>query len=88
MVPERNPRHLVAILYADVVGFSRMSEADEESTFLAVRERLDHFAERIRSNNTRPWICPVYFLKLLYSPATDFSSIVPFLLTSPAYESP
>ena len=51
MAPQRNQRHLVAILYADIVGFSRMSEADEENTFLSVRDRLDSFAERVRSNN-------------------------------------
>lgn len=49
MKTERIRRHLAAILYADVVGFSRMSEMDEENTFLNVREYLDHFAKTIEA---------------------------------------
>lgn len=51
MASDRQPRHLAAILYADVVGFSRMSEADEEGTFLKVRDYLDNFAGIITHNN-------------------------------------
>ena len=51
MNSDRQPRHLAAILYADVVGFSRMSEADEEGTFLKVRNYLDNFAEIITLNH-------------------------------------
>lgn len=47
---ERLPRHLVAILYADVVGFSRMTEQDEESTYRNLRKCLDYFTATIEQH--------------------------------------
>lgn len=48
--PERLQRYLVAILYADVVGFSRMTEEDEESTYRALRASLDFFTDTIEAH--------------------------------------
>lgn len=46
MAEERAPRHLAAILAADVVGFSRLMEADETGTLSALKahrtEAVDH----------------------------------------------
>jgi TolB-like protein/class 3 adenylate cyclase len=53
METERLPRQLAAVLYADVVGFSRMTEADEETTFRNVRDSLDDFAQTIESYQGR-----------------------------------
>lgn len=44
-------RKLAAILYADVVGFSRLSNEDEEGTYRKLRDRLDLFAEIIGLHN-------------------------------------
>lgn len=46
----RLPRHLAAILYADVAGFSRMTEQDEETAYRSVRSRLDRFAANIQAD--------------------------------------
>jgi adenylate cyclase len=47
---DRLNRKLAAILHADVVGFSRLSSEDEEGTYRRLRDRLDFFAETIRSH--------------------------------------
>src|SRR4029078_3415383 len=39
MVEERSKRRLAAILAADVVGYSRLMEADEAGTFAALKAR-------------------------------------------------
>jgi len=44
---ERLPRKLVAVLYADVAGYSRLTEADEDATHRRLRADLDHFAGTI-----------------------------------------
>ena len=44
---ERLPRKLVAILYADVVGYSRLTGEDEDATHKTLTERLDLIAETI-----------------------------------------
>jgi len=45
MVTERDslPRKLAAILHADIVGFSRLTEQDEDATLRGLRERLAIF---------------------------------------------
>ena len=39
MAEERIQRRLAAILAADVVGYSRLMSADEEGTFVRLKER-------------------------------------------------
>ena len=41
MEPERLPRKLAAILYADVAGYSRLTGEDEEGTHRALSDYLD-----------------------------------------------
>jgi adenylate cyclase len=48
---DRLKRKLAAILYADAVGFSRLSNEDEEGTYRRLRDHLDFFAETIQSHN-------------------------------------
>ena len=44
------PRKLAAILYADVVGYSRLTGEDEDATHLTLREYLDLIAHNIESH--------------------------------------
>lgn len=44
-------RQLTAVLCADIVGFSHLTEIDEDATFIAVREYLDRFAKTIEEHN-------------------------------------
>lgn len=46
-------RKLTAIMYADVVGFSRLTGEDEEGTYRVLRERLAHITELINGNGGR-----------------------------------
>jgi adenylate cyclase len=39
MVEQRAPRHLAAILAADVVGYNRLMEVDEAATLAALKAR-------------------------------------------------
>jgi adenylate cyclase len=48
---DRLTRKLAAILYADIVGFSRLSNEDEEGTYRRLRSHLDFFAETVQSHN-------------------------------------
>jgi adenylate cyclase len=41
LVEERLPRKLAAILYADIVGYSRMAGEDEDATHRRLKESLD-----------------------------------------------
>ena len=41
-------RRLAAILSADVVGYSRLMEADEEGTLKALKEYLDQLIDGLR----------------------------------------
>lgn len=50
---DRLKRKLAAILHADVVGFSRLSNEDEEGTYRRLRDYLDFFAETIQFHNGR-----------------------------------
>ena len=45
------PRKLVAILYADVAGYSRLTEEDEDATHLILTEYLDFISSSIESHN-------------------------------------
>ena len=45
------PRKLVAILYADVAGYSRLTGVDEDTTHLTLTEYLDFISSSIESNN-------------------------------------
>jgi len=47
------PRTLVAVLYADVAGYSRLTEADEEDTHRRLSGYLDHFAHSIGESRGR-----------------------------------
>ena len=47
MTEESVTRQLAAIVYADVVGYSRLSEADETETHRQLSASLDLFADRI-----------------------------------------
>ncbi len=53
MVEERLPRKLAAILYADVVGYSRLTGEDEEGTHLRLCEALEVFASSIGAHGGR-----------------------------------
>ncbi|GMR06600.1 MAG: hypothetical protein BMS9Abin25_1207 [Gammaproteobacteria bacterium] len=44
------PRTLAAILYADAVGFSRMTEADEDNTYRKLRDIMDVFTATVESH--------------------------------------
>ena len=41
-------RRLAAILSADVVGYSRLMEADEEGTLKVLKEHLDQLIDGLR----------------------------------------
>ena len=45
------PRKLVAILYADVAGYSRLTGEDEDATHRALTEYLDFVSDSINSHN-------------------------------------
>jgi len=47
------PRTLLAVLYADVAGYSRLTEADEEATHRRLSEFLDHFAQAVQAGRGR-----------------------------------
>jgi len=47
------PRKLAAILHADVVGFSRLTEKDEDATLRGLKECLAIFKDRIRVHGGR-----------------------------------
>ena len=47
---DRLPRKLVAILYADVAGYSRLTGADEDATHRRLSEYLDLIAVSIESH--------------------------------------
>jgi adenylate cyclase len=53
MTEENVTRKLAAILYADVVGYSRLTGADEEGTHRNVAEYLDAMAEMISGHGGR-----------------------------------
>ena len=50
---ERLPRKLAAILYADVVGYSRMAGEDEDATHRRLKESLDLIATIVTSYHGR-----------------------------------
>ena len=51
MEPERLPRKLAAVLYADVAGYSRLTGEDEEGTHRAVSAYLNLFTVSIRRHH-------------------------------------
>ena len=54
MAEERAPRHLAAILAADVVGYSRLMEQDEADTFARLRvHRKELFEPEIEQHRGR-----------------------------------
>ena len=50
---ERLPRKLAAILYADVVGYSRMAGEDEDATHRRLKESLDLISRTVSSYRGR-----------------------------------
>ena len=50
---ENLPRKLVAILYADVAGYSRMTGEDEDATHRQLRQSLDYIASLVASRDGR-----------------------------------
>jgi adenylate cyclase len=44
-------RQLAAILYADVVGYSRLTDLDEEKTLQSLRSNMDLFTSKIGTYN-------------------------------------
>ena len=46
-------RKLTAIMYADVVGFSRLTGEDEEGTYRVLRERLARISELVSAQGGR-----------------------------------
>ncbi len=50
---ERLPRKLAAILYADVVGYSRMASEDEDATHRRLKESLDLISKTVTSHHGR-----------------------------------
>ena len=50
---DRLPRKLVAILYADVAGYSRLTGEDEDSTHLRLSEFLDFISSAVVSHRGR-----------------------------------
>ena len=53
MEPERLPRKLAAILYADVAGYSRATCADEDHAHRALSLHLDLFSAAVRKHHGR-----------------------------------
>ena len=53
MALERLPRRLAAVLYADVVGFSRLTGADEDGTFRRLQSCRELFNTEIEQHNGR-----------------------------------
>ncbi len=49
--PQRKTRKLAAILYADVAGYSRLTEADEEGTHDILSDYLDAISRAIEHHN-------------------------------------
>jgi len=52
-VEERLSRRLAAILYADVVGYSRMASEDEDATHRKLKESLDLISKTVTSHHGR-----------------------------------
>ncbi len=52
---DRLPRKLAAILYADVVDYSRLTGEDEEGTHRTLRTYLDLISSSIRDHSGRAW---------------------------------
>ena len=50
---QRLPRKLAAILYADVVDYTRLTQQDEDATHQALSEYLDLFATRVEAHSGR-----------------------------------
>ncbi len=50
---ERLPRRLAAILYADVVGYSRMASENEDATHRRLKESLDLISKTVTSHHGR-----------------------------------
>jgi adenylate cyclase len=50
-VEDRLPRKLAVILYADVVGYSRLTGDDEDATHRALSEYLDLISKSIESHH-------------------------------------
>jgi TolB-like protein/DNA-binding winged helix-turn-helix (wHTH) protein len=50
---ERLPRKLAAILYADVVDYSRLTREDEDATHRVLKTYLDLFTQQVEANNGR-----------------------------------
>lgn len=48
---DRLPRKLVAILYADVAGYSRLTGEDEEATHRLLSEYLDLISNTVESHH-------------------------------------
>ena len=48
---DRLPRKLAAILYADVAGYSRLTEEDEEGTHRTLRTYLDLISSRVKEHS-------------------------------------
>jgi len=53
METDRLPRKLVAVLYADVAGYSRLMEQDEDTTHRRLRESMDSLAATIVAHRGR-----------------------------------
>jgi len=53
METDRLPRKLVAVLYADVAGYSRLMEQDPDATHRRLRESMDHFALAVEAHRGR-----------------------------------
>src|SRR5258705_87103 len=68
---EHVQRRLAAILAADVVGYSRLMEANEERTMVALKQQRREFfdqGEKTVKNIVQP--VHVYFVNLAHTPAT------------------
>jgi adenylate cyclase len=48
---ERLPRRLVALLYADIAGYSRLTGDDEDATHRRLRDYLDLIAKTIENHH-------------------------------------
>ncbi len=57
MSKETAIRKLVAILYADVAGYSRLTGSDELGTHRRVMDALDFATESIKSGGDRVALC-------------------------------
>jgi len=53
IAPDRLPRKLAAILYADVAEYSRLTHEDEDATHHKLNEYLDLFAAQVESHRGR-----------------------------------